>query len=738
VLPGLDLSLDAEGWAGVGGDPSHPQFGLKQLLDRLGMSREVVRNWADAPVRSNPRQENLSQALRPAPTTDAWRASAANPPASIAEGFDGLALVEAADPGEEAAAIALMLRRVLETPDKTAALVTPDRALARRVAVELARYRITIDDSAGKPLAQTPAGTFLCLVAEAAAASFSPVPLFALLKHPLASGGEKRTEFLRSVRSLDLALRGPRSNPGLDGIASALSRDAALARWFGALAATFRPIEALMSRERGLLPALLDAHLQAAESLSTDENKHPCIWDKESGEAAARLCDSIRLACENLPELEPSAYAPLFRRLADETPVRTAFGQHPRLAILGPLEARLLSFDLIVLGGLNEGTWPRAAQIDPWLSRPMRAALGLESPERAIGRSAHDFESLAANPHVVLTRAGKVDGTQTIASRWLLRLQQFAKGLEHSHLLADETRWTDIVRNLNATAPAERSGRPAVRPPVALRPRRLTVTEIETWRRDPYAIYARRILRLEPLDPLDAEVGPLERGRVIHKALEEFIRENPNELSRDATQKLIAIAEALFREENIPDSVLTIWRPRFAHAAEWFVQQERENRALVTRSVVEASGEMEIGAPAGAFVLRGRADRIDLLKEGGASIIDYKSGALPSPSDLVGLRTPQLPLEGAMLAAGAFVGLEQLTARELVYVRFSGGGRPGEWRKIDVDAAGISARALAWLTERVARFDDERTSYLSRVDPYGGGFTGDYDHLARAREWATT
>jgi hypothetical protein len=77
------------------------------------------------------------------------------------------------------------------------------------------------------------------------------------------------------------------------------------------------------------------------------------------------------------------------------------------------------AFDLVVLGGMNESTWPRAAGTDPWFSRPMRASLGLEQPERGIGLSAHDFAIQAAGPSVLLSRALKADGAPTIASRWL-------------------------------------------------------------------------------------------------------------------------------------------------------------------------------------------------------------------------------------------------------------------------------------------------------------------------------
>jgi ATP-dependent helicase/nuclease subunit B len=421
--------------------------------------------------------------------------------------------------------------------------------------------------------------------------------------------------------------------------------------------------------------------------------------------------------------------------VADERAVRPAFGRYPRLAILGPLEARLQSFDTVVLGGLNEGTWPRAASQDPWLSRPMRTQIGLDAPERAICLSAHDFATLAARPRVIMTRATKSEGTQTVASRWLQRLLQFTNGLGLANAFAPEVNWPSIARALNAPGPAVRAKRPAPTPAVALRPREMSVTEMETWRRDPYAIYARHILRLKPLDLLDAAVGPLERGTIVHKALELFVSRFPGELPADAAGQLIAIADMLFQEQKIPTAVLAIWKPRFAHAAEWFVGQERERRSAIARSHVETEGLLVVPGPAGDFTLRGRADRIDILKAGGAAILDYKTGSAPTDKQVKSLLSPQLPLEGAMAAAGGFAGVGRIEPSELVYVRFVGGAEPGSWRVVKIGAREMAETARTWLTERVARFDEEATAYLTRAIPYRTDIVGDYDHLARVGEW---
>src|SRR5690606_20009946 len=132
----------------------------------------------------------------------------------------------------------------------------------------------------------------------------------------------------------------------------------------------------------------------------------------------------IRELIESAPafgELLPESYSYFFDELLSARVVRPRFGLHPRLFIWGPLEARLQHADRMILGGLNEGTWPGEANIDPWVNRPMRAAMGLEPPERRIGLSAHDFAEGASAEEAVLSRALKVEGAPAVASRWWLR-----------------------------------------------------------------------------------------------------------------------------------------------------------------------------------------------------------------------------------------------------------------------------------------------------------------------------
>lgn len=741
VLPGLDQASDTEAWEAIGFDPAHPQYGMKQLLERIGITRETVRDWTRAAERNEARETLLRETLRPAPTTDAWRRIADDSTAKIAEGVDGLSVIPAPDASEEAGAVAVMMREALEKEGRSAALVTPDRTLARRVAAALSRWDIDVDDSAGRPFARTPPGAFLCLLAEAALARFAPVPLISLLKHPLALLGKPPGECRRFARELDLVLRGPRPDPGFDGLEAAIlraspkERVARLTLFFAALADVLRPLEHVVSAQEIDLDRLVDAHLSAAIRLSEREAGASALWDGEAGEAGADFVAELMRAVADLPPIETDNYAAVFRSLAEDVAVRAAYGRHPRLAILSPQEARLQTYDVLILSGLNEGVWPRAAPGDPWLSRPMRATLGLEAPERAIGLSAHDFATLASSPNVILTRALKSDGAPTVASRWLQRLTQFTNGLKIDKELEPRVAYVDIARALDDAGAPQRIARPRPTPPVSARPRRLSVTEIETWRRDPYATYAKRVLNLTPLDPLDTPVGPLERGTIVHRALETFVRLYPNEIRDDAVGKLISIAEDLFREYRLPNAVMALWRPRFAAAASLFVSLERERRVLLGAIHAEVTGERKFEAPAGEFVLHGRADRIDVFKHGGASIIDYKTGAPPSEKQVKLLLSPQLPLEAAMLSAGGFPEIGARPVAELAYMRIGSGAEPVQFRPLNLPPAEIAEKAAAWLSAQIARFDEESTGYVSRAIAFRRAFAGEYDHLARVKEW---
>jgi ATP-dependent helicase/nuclease subunit B len=738
LLPGLDRTADTANWEAIAADPAHPQHLLARLLARLEVTPAEVRDWGERRSPPVPRLRLVAEALRPAAESDRWRS-----PAGIdASALAGLRRLDCPGPQEEATAIALLLRQALEMPGKTAALVTPDRGLARRVAAELRRWSIDIDDSGGQPLDQTPPGVFLRLLLDLAAAELAPLPLLAALKHPLAAGGRAPAAFRAELRRLEIAaLRGPRPAPGFAGLRAALGAERGFSAFVTALEAALAPLLAAVASPEASLATLVSAHVAAAEALaaSDDEAGAERLWRGEAGEAAASFCADLLAAASALPLVPGRDYPALFAALIAGPVVRPRYGRHPRLAIWGLLEARLQSADLVILGGLNEGVWPPAVESDPWLSRPMRQAFGLPPPERRIGVAAHDFAQALGAAEVVMTRAARVEGAPTVPSRWLLRLDTVLRAAELEGRLADHAAlgWQ---QRLDAPAARVRPTPPAPQPPVAARPRQLAVTEIETWMRDPYAIYAKKILRLRALDPIDADPGAADRGRFIHAALDAFLRDCPGVLPEDAEARLVALGREQFGAALERPGVRAFWWPRFLRIARWFVAHERARRPGLATISSERSGRLVLAAPAGAFTLTAKADRIDRLRAGGLALIDYKTGGLPAPGDVEKGFSPQLPLEAAIAEAGGFTGFAAEPVAALEYWRLSGGDPAGELRALGDDdrtCSALIAEASAGLARLVAHFDQRRTPYRAQPRPEKAPRYSDVAHLARVKEWAS-
>ncbi len=745
ILPGLDRDCGDDAWDALG--PTHPQFGLKLLSQRLGIERSGVRPFPGNDMTA-PRARLLADALRPAELE-----LAPPPDADLIEGARrGLRRIDCKGPAEEAQVVALLMRQSLETPGATAALVTPDRGLARRVAAELRRWRIDVDDSAGTPLAATPAGAFLRLVADAIAERLAPVPLLALLKHPLAAGGMAAADFREMARTLEeAALRGPRPAPGIAGLREAIADDRRKARLLPLLDRVeerLKPLADLCRAGATPLRPVVEAHVAAAEALAATDaaDGRTRLWSGDDGEAAAAFVGELAEALDRLGPLEGDRYPALFEQLIAGRVVRPRFGRHPRLFIWGLMEARLQRVDTVILGGLNEAAWPPEAESNPWMSRPMMAALGLEMPERRIGLTAHDFQQAFAAPNVVLTRAERVGGAETVPSRWLMRLDNLLARAEAGPLAdtGENKQWLHWTATLDSPArywPEEEEGKrrapaPAPRPPAEARPNKLSVTRIETLIRDPYAIYARYVLGLKVLDPIDADPGAADRGNVIHEALGEFVKAHPGPLPDDAERRLIEIGREAFGGHLARPGVRAFWWPRFLTIAHWFVGWQRERLRDGWRSVlVEEEGAMTIDAIRGGFTLTAKPDRIDLNDAVGLSILDYKTGAPPSGKQVLSGLSPQLPLEALMALAGAFPGVPAERVVEMMYVRVSGGREPGIAKPLKFDVAEVIETTREGVQRLLVRFADAKTPYLSRPRPQFDARFGDYDHLARVQEW---
>ncbi|AXO13262.1 double-strand break repair protein AddB [Thalassospira indica] len=768
VLPGLMAGLSHEDWAAIADDAAHPQHLLGKTLGHIGRHADSVLPWpaldpeSDATIE---RRRLAREALRPAKTTHHWR----HITGFATDVMDGVLRVDCSGAREEATTIALMMREALEHPEKTCALVTPDRGLARRVATELRRWEVEIDDSAGIPLHDTAPAIYLGLVVRAVQEEFAPVPLLELLKHPLSAAGLPPETFRVLTRLLEKkVLRGARPGPGLDGLQTALDgwcedtvsrlsnsgSDSAIGRIerirddharLSDLVARFKTcLDSLgdLTGDKTHAPVhLLSCHVTAAEALAASDTQTGAdrLWRGEAGEALADFVHELLNALSDFASMPGNRYGAFLDALMADRAVRPRYGKHPRLFIWGTVEAQMQQADLTILGGLNEGVWPPEAGADPWMSRPMRRNFGLPAPEHRVGQSAHDFQQLFCSPDVVMTRALRIEGTPTVPSRWLLRIENILRKSGVSMEKPDAAEWRALADLIDEPAPDMRIkiGRPAAKPPVSARPARLSVTQIETWMRDPYAIYARHILGLRKLDGIDEDPGAADYGNLIHDALDQFIARHPEHLPPDGEHELLIIGRDVFKPLAARPGLWAFWWPRFERIAKWFIQTEAARRDAVRKSYTEQSGTLDTSS---GFQVYARADRIDQLRDGGIAIIDYKTGAPPSQGDVANGFAPQLPLEAAIAEQGGFGDVPAGPPASMAFWKLSGGDPAGEIVEINTGRmkttpAELAHAAVDGVNGLAAAFADPDTPYLSVPHPDHAPKYSDYVHLARLREW---
>ncbi|MCA3298934.1 MAG: double-strand break repair protein AddB [Roseomonas sp.] len=733
--------------------PSHPFAGQLKLLSDLGVEPNALRPWtaADHHVAPADRAVMLARSLRPAEGLALWaERDAPRWQAALA----GITRLTAADAQQEAAAIALLLREAVELPGKRAALITPDRDLARRVSAELARHGITADDSAGAPLADAPAAAFLSLIVRMIADGFAPAALLAVLKHPLCTAGMERGVWLDAVRGLERkCLRGPRPAAGLPALRAALpAGDTVLVGLVDALQAALGDFTELPPSPSRPPAALLALHLAAAEALAATPELPGGIrlYVGEEAAALARHLASLGEALAEMPPIGPASWPGAFDAML-AGPIAPPFraqrdtAAHPRIAILGLLEARLQSFDRVVLGALEENIWPQATEPGPWMSRPMRARFGLPAPEARIGRVAADFFHAAASAsELVLSTARKRGGAPSVPTRWLTRLETFLKGQgEIAIPTSAAARWAAALDQPEDGA--RPWGRPAPRPPIEVRPRRLSVSDATQLIADPYAFYAARILRLRPLDELDADIGAREYGTLVHHAMRFFLTGlGTGWPGTEAARALwdLACKEAL-QKEAVHPGVLAFWGPRMARMGEFVIAEEEKLRAQngLLRCLTEHEGRVLLTLAGGEVEILAKADRLDEVSGGGWRILDYKTGQVPGATQVVAGAAPQLALEAMILEAGGYPTISaDAKAAALVYWKLSGGEKPGEEKNLGASAddgtlyADLARTRIVDLAQRMLLGD---APFESRPHPARGTPGDDYDHLARVDEWAS-
>ncbi len=747
ILPGLDKHMADADWLSL--SPSHPQFNLKKLLNHLALDRTgVVEFVPSAPDRS----WLASETMRPSTSSGQWHKNLGTLKSRCDTALTGVSLLHAPTRHLEARAIALALRHAVHDGMQSVALVTPDRDLASRVATELRRWAIIANDTRGETLLNRGAGHLLRLLCDCAQAGCSAQTVVAVLHDPYADFGMDETHFRRAVQLYEIhVLRQQGTGTGLHGLDNALQR-AELARqhervrnsqtrvgdddwrlvWQLARAVTvaMAPLLDMEKRPLGEHVAVLMRTLGLV-------SPQKMLVAKDALELTLTL-QAIVAEQHRLPALTFAESVPLILTMLQTVTVRPVEQGEAKVGIYGLLEARLMHFDLAVLGGLNEGIWPSSPDSGPWLNRPMRDKFGLQQPERDIGLTAHDFVAGLGHSKVMLSWSQRIGTQPVLASRWILRLRTVmeASGFPRaSHL--DQT-YIQLAMAMDKPTAFTPVKRPWPRPPVAARARSFSVTDIERWIRDPYALYARKTLRLRPLDPLAMEPDARLRGSLFHEALKMWNQASQSPSEAASLEHLIAAGRDVFAPLAGDADVTTFWWPRFLRMAQWIHQTEQGFRPDLAALHAETRGRLLLTIAHEEFELIAIADRIDVLRQGTARVIDYKSGDPPTASQVQSGFSPQLTLESAMLAHGAFDAAGVRRVEQALYIKISGGRPPGKITDVgDGDRALPDLVAEHWqgLQRKLATLLEPATAFPPRFRMLKAEDPADYDHLSRHLEW---
>ncbi|WP_296425274.1 double-strand break repair protein AddB [Yoonia sp.] len=738
ILPGYDFDLPNSVWTGMDDvmtAEDHPQYRFRHLMDLIGFAPQDVARWARTEPAQPARNRLVSLSLRPAPVTNQWLEEGPGL-GDLMAATDGITLIEATSPRAEAETIALRLRQAAED-GITAALISPDRMLTRQVTAALDRWDIRPDDSAGTPLALSPPGRLLRHVADLFGKPLTGEALLTLLKHPLChSAREDRGAHLRRTRELELHLRrrGP-PFPTADTLIAWAGKDTDRLPWARWLADVIVGHDAVLARP---LAAHLDTHLMLAQTLCAGPDAPGAggLWDEAAGREARRICDMLLRDADAGGEMDTSDYSALFGAVLADGVVRDRDAGHPHILIWGTLEARVQGVDLTILGGMNDGVWPEAPPPDPWLNRAMRKAAGLLLPERRIGLSAHDYQQAVAGREVWITRAKRSADAETVPSRWVNRLTNLLNGLPQQNgvialqaMKARGDHWSAMAATLSAPQTrADPAPRPSPQPPVAARPDHISVTQVKTLIRDPFAIYARKVLRLNPLDPLVPTADAPLRGIIVHAILERFIAENHAPGDRDA---LMTITRELFAEQCPWPTIRAQWIARMDRVADTFLTAEVARRAIADMQMIEIDGQIVV--PHVNVTLTCKADRIDLTPDGDALIYDYKTGVVPSPPQQENF-DKQLLLEAAMVERGAFAALGARPVQSATFIGVNAAMKNVEapLKKQPPDQVWAALETLLAHWQRNDRGYTARLALFSKTD------ISPYDHLSRYGEWDTS
>lgn len=787
ILPGLNTDIDPQSWDAI--DDTHPQATLKNIItnefdikienisDNVAIydySDELITKdyepLALTKAKIEAKRKFFSEVMRPASTSKEWikLSNIRNEEKSkIKDAISDIRITECDTQQEEALIIAMHLRAALEQPEKRAIVITPDRNLARRIAVICKRWDIHIDDSAGYPLSDSLIGGTMIQTAKMCLSNYQTGQLASFLKQHLTFIPAELKPHIADFETH--ILRGQKISDGLSTLRkraqekhSLLTQRGSTAFDLGAIENIIDLIEAKTSRFHDLCDGkkhpfieFIDEHIRMTESIATDTNQtivnkddipQSQIWAGDDGEAAALFLADLRQHAYNMPHISADDYIAIWDNLARTVTVRSTYGMHPRLAILGQLEARLVHADLIILAGLNEGTWPPEPATDPWMSRPMRKTYGLPSPERGIGLSAHDFTQACCHPNVIITRSKRLDGTPTTPARWLQRMDTVLAAYGFDPQIMRDTAILQTARQLDHTGEAAKPVlRPAPTPPANKRPNHLYVTAIEKWMRDPYSIYARYILGLRKIDDLEEDINTAIRGTILHEILESFVSKYPKKLPTNAKDEFLELSNQKLHEHIHDRNLINFWWPRIQRFADWYLpfeQNWRDYKGMPLTTEISGHTTLQLNTGSG-FKLSAKADRIDRTHEGTLAIIDYKSGNIPTSKDIESGYTPQITATGFIASQGGFEQIDDGAKQDITYLGFwpisGSSSSPNTDKTVKNDAIEqLIDEAANGITKLAEIFSDPQVPYYSlpRLDKALPKNWQDYAHLARVAEWA--
>ena len=745
-LPALDQEMDDNTWICV--TDGHPQFLLKRLIDHCKISRKNIRGYSvNAPDHN--RLFTLSEIMRPAEKTEIWQ-SLVDPLSQdkINKGIQNITFCACENEEKEARVIALSMAEIAadKTQEKTCVLITPDRNLSARVQSNLKQWGITCDDSAGQTLPHTGIGRFALSVLECEQIEqIHPLSFLSTLKSSFAGGGGFEN-FRTHLRALEKdALRGLRPHGSIKNLTTHTDRHD---DFIDHLSSLFDPLTNLKGGAHSL-DLWIAAHITAIENIAKTQNQDGAsrLWVGHAGETLATFFEKLGSYVEHVPPLNHKEYIEFIRTMMVGVQTRPPYGTHPRLSILGQIESRMASADRVILSGLNEGTWPPDNGFDAWMSRSMRADFGLPSLEQKTTLAAHDFATALGSAEVFITLSNRKGGQPAQPSRWISRMETMLTAAKISPDLWPHEKgkiylkWAD---DLHAPTAIQSAPRPMPKPVSSRRPTKFSITDIERWMRDPYALYAKKILRLRKLDHVDEDVNVADKGTLIHAAMEHFTREFSGELPDDALRELITVGKKLFDAEADNPEIYGLWWPRFEKAAAWVIDHERPWRHHTHKIHAESACELTLSINDVDYTLIGKADRIEQRTGNDWAIIDYKTGGLPEPKNVIAGIANQLPLEAFILNQNGFSSLNAVASNDisLHYWSLSGTGIGGTERIAQGSKGGsgqdLSIEAGDGLKSLITVFSNEDTPYIGSPDStiMINADYNDFAHLERIAEWS--